>query len=142
MKLNNKGFAITAVLYGLLILFVVLVSSFLVVLSIKKDRVEELVTEIENEYNNKCPTVNYIPQEGEYYNVPHTGTYIFSITDANSGEILDNCSVYLYEDDIIQFVSGSIEVNDLDISFDNQDCDEIIYYKNVASINLISYVCE
>lgn len=50
MKLNNKGFAITAVLYGLLILFVILVSSYLLVLSAKKDRVDDLVNEIENNY--------------------------------------------------------------------------------------------
>ena len=47
MKLNNKGFAITAVLYGLLILFVLLVSSYLLVLSVKKDRVEILINDIE-----------------------------------------------------------------------------------------------
>ena len=50
MKLNNKGFAITAVLYGLLILFVILVSSYLLVLSVKKDRVDTIVNEIENDY--------------------------------------------------------------------------------------------
>ena len=50
MKLNNKGFAITAVLYGLLILFVFLVGSYLLVLSAKKDRVEDVVNDIEEEY--------------------------------------------------------------------------------------------
>lgn len=50
MKLNNKGFAITAVLYGLLILFVVLVSSYLLVLSAKKDRIDDLVNDIESNY--------------------------------------------------------------------------------------------
>ena len=55
MKLNNKGFAITAVLYGLLILFVILVSSYLLVLSAKKDRVEDLTNEIEGSYSNTGP---------------------------------------------------------------------------------------
>ena len=32
MKLNNKGFAITSVLYGLLILFVSLVGTYLTIL--------------------------------------------------------------------------------------------------------------
>lgn len=53
MKLNNKGFAITAVLYGLLLLFVILVSSYLLVLSAKKDRVDTLTNEIETNYNQK-----------------------------------------------------------------------------------------
>lgn len=59
MKLNNKGFAITAVLYGLLILFVILVSSYLLVLSVKKDRVEDLVNEIENSYYGTMTRLSY-----------------------------------------------------------------------------------
>ena len=50
MKLNNRGFAITAVLYGLLILFSFLVGSYLLVLSAKKDRVNNLIDEIEKNY--------------------------------------------------------------------------------------------
>ena len=49
MKLNNKGFAITAVLYGLLILFVFLVGSYLTVLTAKKNRVDKITEEIENQ---------------------------------------------------------------------------------------------
>ena len=48
--LNRKGFAITAVLYGLLILFVLLVSSYLLILSARKNRVDELVSDIEQSY--------------------------------------------------------------------------------------------
>ena len=36
MKLNNKGFAITAILYGILILFVFYVGFYLLALSTKK----------------------------------------------------------------------------------------------------------
>ena len=52
MKLNNKGFAITAVLYGLLILFVMLVGSYLMILSARKNRLDSIVGTIEKEYNN------------------------------------------------------------------------------------------
>lgn len=58
MKLNNKGFAITSVLYGLLILFVLLVGSYLVVLSVKKDRVEEMTNQIEEDYRDKINNEN------------------------------------------------------------------------------------
>ena len=44
MKLNNKGFAITSVLYGLLILFVVLTSTYLAILSSKKYNID-IITE-------------------------------------------------------------------------------------------------
>lgn len=65
MKLNNKGFAITSVLYGLLILFVVMMSSYLTVLSAKKNRIDTITKEIEDDYN-------FIPEEG--------------LTDANTYE--------------------------------------------------------
>ena len=42
MKLNNKGFAITSVLYGLLILFVILVGSYLTILVAKKNRLDTI----------------------------------------------------------------------------------------------------
>lgn len=50
MKINNKGFAITTILYGLLIMFSFLVGSYLVILSVKKNRVEDIVNQIEEEY--------------------------------------------------------------------------------------------
>lgn len=43
MKLNNKGFAITAILYGTLILFLMLMLSMLGILSTYKDRLEILI---------------------------------------------------------------------------------------------------
>ena len=50
MKLNNKGFAITAVLYGLLILFVVLIGSYLTLLGTKKSRLDIITSDIEKDY--------------------------------------------------------------------------------------------
>ena len=51
MKLNNKGFAITGILYGLLILFALLVGSYLTILTARKNRLDGIVENIENEYN-------------------------------------------------------------------------------------------
>lgn len=50
MKLNNKGFAITGILYGLLILFVMLVSSYLLILNTKKNMLDKIVEEMERDY--------------------------------------------------------------------------------------------
>lgn len=50
MKLNNKGFAITSVLYGLLILFVVLTSTYLVILSSKKNNIDKITEDLEEDY--------------------------------------------------------------------------------------------
>ena len=49
MKLNNKGFAITAVLYGLLILFVVLIGSYLTLNNKKKSRLDIITSDIEKD---------------------------------------------------------------------------------------------
>ena len=63
MKLNNKGFAITSILYGLLILFVLMVGSYLIVLSVKKNNLDKITESIEVDYMNNivstrdCPTV-------------------------------------------------------------------------------------
>lgn len=60
MKLNNKGFAITSILYGLLILFVLLVSSYLMVLSARKNKLDSVIKDSEDDYfkelNSKCNT--------------------------------------------------------------------------------------
>ena len=53
MKLNNKWFAITSVLYGLLILFVVLTSTYLSMLTTKKNNIDKVTKDIEEDYNQK-----------------------------------------------------------------------------------------
>ena len=50
MKLNNKVFAITSVLYGLLILFVVLTSTYLAILSSKKNNIDKITEDLEEDY--------------------------------------------------------------------------------------------
>ena len=50
--LNNKGFAITSVLYGLLILFVVLTSTYLAILSSKKNNIDKITEDLEEDYFN------------------------------------------------------------------------------------------
>lgn len=43
LRLNNKGFAITTILYGALVLFLMLLISMLGMLSTYKDRLEMLI---------------------------------------------------------------------------------------------------
>ena len=51
MKLNNKGFAITSVLYGLLILFVVFTGTYLSLLGAKKNKLDKITADIEKKYD-------------------------------------------------------------------------------------------
>ena len=46
MRLNNKGFAITLVLYGTLVLFLLLLVSLLGILSTYKLRIEKIYPEV------------------------------------------------------------------------------------------------
>ena len=87
MKLNNKGFAITSILYGLLILFVLLVSSYLTVLTARKNRVDKITSKIEDDYyfNNVSDEITI--DDINTFKAPNTGKYIF-----NNDE---NCYMYL-----------------------------------------------
>ena len=78
MKLNRIGFAITAILYGLLILFVFLVGSYLLILSARKNRLDSIVEEAEKSYFPKKVDVwmkvqvgakSYIELCKSYYNI-------------------------------------------------------------------------
>ena len=85
MKLNNRGFAITSVLYGLLILFVLLTGSYLTLLGTKKSRLDTIASDIENKYdfNITLPINQTITYP---YKAPYTGKYTFN----------NNCIQYLY----------------------------------------------
>lgn len=75
MKLNNKGFAISSVLYGILILFIVLTGSYLAVLSAKKNRLDNITKDIENKEGFGTPID---ANETLPYTAPYTGKYIFN----------------------------------------------------------------
>lgn len=92
MKLNNKGFAITSVLYGLLILFVVLVGTYLTILSAQKNRVDTLVEGIEENYNSETCIGKPISKDlcycfdGDVIKAPYTGKYKIGIPGSGSQE--------------------------------------------------------
>lgn len=90
MKLNNKGFAITSVLYGLLILFVVFTGTYLSLLGAKKNKLDNITKDIEAKYNfniklEKNETI------GDTYTAPYTGKYTFN-----------TCTMYLYKGNVYE----------------------------------------
>lgn len=146
MKLNNNGFAITVVLYGLLILFSFLVSSYLLVLSAKKDRVNVLIDEIENDYKEtetSCPSLS--ENISFPYKIEYTGTYVFSITSLSSSTF-DNCSIELEAGFSVDFRDNTIYLDNMlteaYIIFNDYDCYDTVWNKDVVSINSIDYLCE
>ncbi|MBQ8192944.1 MAG: hypothetical protein IJZ46_02615 [Bacilli bacterium] len=94
MKLNNKGFAITSVLYGLLILFVILVGSYLTILVAKKNRLDTVSEEINDKYGFMSEKI-IGSQITNPYTAEYTGKYLFTVNDT-----LD-CTSYIEKGTII-----------------------------------------
>lgn len=123
MKLNNKGFAITSVLYGLLILFVSLVGTYLAVLLSKMNKLDNISDDINDKYGfNTCLNKNADGECTEIksnsptvschveYTVEYTGKYIFQ--DSTN----KNCITYLkkgekYITDDFKFTDSSCSYN-------------------------------
>lgn len=135
MKLNNKGFAITAVLYGLLILFSLLVSSYLVVLSAKKNKLDIITSEIEEDYHNTCKKV-VIDSASFPFTVSCSGEYTFNITGSSDDRY--DCRVELTKGDIVSSISSKLYSNEVIISFKEEECTNI---GDIKDVNSIKYCC-
>ena len=81
-RLNNRGFAITAVLYGLLILFLLLFLGMIRILNTERKRMEKISDEIDKSIVNMekidINSSNEI-SEGGIYVTPYRGKYVFNI---------------------------------------------------------------
>lgn len=108
MKLNNKGFAITSILYGLLILFALLVASYLTILTARKNRLDDIIENNEKEYNETIPTSStytvtvlvdngYSASDTQTINKGETYTFEFSSMAYNLNINCTNNQVAEYE---------------------------------------------
>lgn len=122
MKLNNKGFAITSVLYGLLILFVSLVGTYLAVLVSKMNRLNNISDDINDKYGfNAKLDVNQIITS---YTAKYTGKYVFTINNDLT------CISYIAAGTIIDKQFNNI-------TFTTKDCNNIKGYVEFASLTKI-----
>ena len=122
MKLNRKGFVITAILYGLLLLFVMLVSSYLLVLSARKNRLDNIVKGVEGKYNQH--TVKIIAYDIKDY------------LDPSDDEILDNAFMYdeneIRHENQYQFTiqeNNQVKIISLEPT-DNEEAEYDLFYDN------------
>ena len=128
MKLNNKGFAITSILYGLLILFVLMVGSYLIVLSVKKNNLDKITESIEDDYMNNivspkdCPAsaTTFTPSNNSKFSSPYsTCYYTFNIELQYNNSI--SCSALLNYNDEVSFTQSQdkfvLQVNGKKIEF-------------------------
>lgn len=96
-RLNNRGFAITAVLYGLLILFLLLFLGMIRILNTERKRMEKISDEIDKSIvNMEKIDINSgnVISEGGIYVTPYRGKYVFNITGDTSKEYYMYLPIY------------------------------------------------
>lgn len=96
-RLNNRGFAITAVLYGLLILFLLLFLGMIRILNTERKRMEKISDEIDKSIVNMdkidINSDNMI-SEGGIYVTPYRGKYVFKINGDETKEYYMYLPIY------------------------------------------------
>ena len=128
--MNNKGFAITGIVYGILVLFILVIASFLTILVGRSRRMDELFEGVRNNlyYDTVDITLDSNYQFGDnayqenldVYNTSKRGKYIFTFPDTSK------CIVYLPKNVVI--INKPLrETGNEDVSLDNNN--SLYYYK-------------
>lgn len=116
MKLNNKGFAITGILYTLFIMFLLILVSVLGGLSTKKNMLEQsIISEEDSFVGKKVESVETAIVDGV---TTLTGKYIFSMDDTNT-----KCTAYLtsgvnIEEDNITYIPNDCNLYEVNFTLD------------------------
>lgn len=106
-RLNNRGFAITAVLYGLLILFLLLFLGMIRILNTERKRMEKISDEIDKSIvNMEKIDINSGISEGGIYVTPYRGKYVFNINGDGTKEYCMYLPIY----SIVSISEGKIKV--------------------------------
>lgn len=108
-RLNNRGFAITAVLYGLLILFLLLFLGMIRILNTERKRMEKISDEIDKSIVNMDKidiNSDNVISEGGIYVTPYRGKYVFNITGDETKEYYMYLPIY----SIVSISEGKIKV--------------------------------
>ena len=94
-RLNNRGFAITAVLYGLLILFLLLFLGMIRILNTERKRMAKISDEIDNSIvNMERIDISSDIYYGDIYVTPYRGKYVFYINGDTSKEYYMYLPIY------------------------------------------------
>ncbi len=132
--MNNKGFAITGILYGLMVTFILMVLSLLAILSSKKNRLMEITGSITNTIDFKEEVLT------QNINLPYVtekrGKYVFIVNGTYE------CSAYLppnahiiateYVIKVFNYSGGELVTRNLALEGDN--CPSIITTAVISKI--------
>lgn len=102
--MNNKGFAITSILFGILILFLLVLVFLLGVLRSQRLRMEKLSDSVNSTIGEVV--CDEITEKIEETTIENSGRYIIDIGSNN------NCYLYVKKNDDISLISGQIKVED------------------------------
>lgn len=147
MKLNNKGFAITGILYTILILFLFALSSLLLTMSTKLNRSIKLTNNIYSSVENKNEISyiddenNYIDTNNNYFVAQYRGKYEFVINDGVE------CFAYFPEDSIILIKNNkiyykkanNIEPSSINVNDINDLTELVISDCNNSNVNNVTF---
>lgn len=100
MKLNNKGFLITGILYSLLLLFLILIVGMVAILSARQNKLEyisrDIITKLNDKYDFNIARSWSFDYTGDYqvFTVPTDGYYNVELWGAQGGSMTDNSKTY------------------------------------------------
>ena len=112
-RLNNKGFAISAMLYTLFVVFLLIMLSVLAGLQARKTMMERSLLGLENTFAGKERS-DLIAETNTTRRAPITGKYVFAVNNNGSSTVVPYCSSYLNKGDTI----------DNNIEFVPKDCND------------------
>ena len=98
--MNNKGFAISGILYGILLLFIMILLSLLYALVTRLDRLTTLVEEVNQSVENtNSKDINQTIDASNYYITEYRGKYEITLNG-------NTCYAYLPKDTLLK-INGS-----------------------------------
>ena len=125
MKLNNKGFAISAVLYSVLILFMLILVSYLTILSGTKKFNTKTLSSINEVMKEEVIEINKVLNDKEYYLTTIRGNYLIELYNMN-------CYIYLSKDMILVNKDNDLYINNELINSNNYICNNINGIKSIG----------
>ena len=124
MKLNNKGFAISAVLYSVLILFMLILVSYLTILSGTKKFNTKTLSSINEVMKEEVIEINKVLNDKEYYLTTIRGNYLIELGNKN-------CYIYLSKNMILVNKDNGLYINNELINSNNYICNNMSDSNNI-----------
>ena len=110
--MNNKGFAVTGIIYTLMVLFIVLIIVLLSMFSDRKkvlDKFKNEVLDKVNKVSEVSASIFYASSENKNYKILLDGYYDLRITSSNGVTL--NSTFYFYKNENIRIEFGNVNTN-------------------------------